>query len=177
MERNERANSLMGRIWYPHWAVGFDPTNPMPGLTTLWVTRSHLPHSHSPSTHPTGGGAREATRCRPPRQRCPSGGRRGWPTSATPTSALRWSGTASRSPSSPRPRPARRSISPSPSGRTASRRSQVSDLPLLHPMRSCPPSLIRFDAICLDVNVVRWDPRVCDLLLNKAEHGYRSRLI
>ena len=29
------SNSLMGRIWYPYWDVGFDPTNPMPGHTTL----------------------------------------------------------------------------------------------------------------------------------------------
>jgi hypothetical protein len=36
MERNERETwnayyqtaLLMGRIWYPYWAVGFDPTNP-----------------------------------------------------------------------------------------------------------------------------------------------------
>jgi hypothetical protein len=90
-------------------------------------------------------GSGRTRRCRRRRRRCLSGGRRGWPTSATPTSAPRWCETASRSPSSPRPLPARRSTSPPPIGRTASRRSPVSALlPTPLPIRSFPASFVGF---------------------------------
>ena len=143
-----QANRLMGRSTWCYKVV--------PG--PIWCPHigEQLPHIlvlRPPTYPPAAAQGSEATRCRRRRRRCPSGARRGWPTSATPTSAPRWCGTASRSPSSPRPRPARRFTSPSPSGRTASRRSPVSAPPLLHPIRSCPALLIRFDAIWL---VIMW---------------------